>query len=315
MRFKIRQLLWCLLLPSPSRRGVAGLASLHERREPPLKLVGIPTPPTLFFFSSSPCGRFNRPSTRKTWLLSARLAMQFAFLGSAVYFRKSGLCHSTVKSLVECRAPRGDSCTGAREVFSRRTAGEFGGRPHWDLCRGDGAIAGDFSSRLWATKKAAGHTKNGRDSNPKYLGAKKTHGQWVDSGQIIVKQRGTPWHAGRGVLESSDSSLQATTSGYVFFRRRGIQVRRPWPTFRRGRPGAPWLAFRRAVAAVKGTRPLRLYHSCNFVDVISPENLSAYRFPATRPLPPPIATDALSQLAQQPALCILNKIFAAKLKT
>ncbi|MGM7387926.1 50S ribosomal protein L27, partial [Acinetobacter baumannii] len=50
-----------------------------------------------------------------------------------------------------------------------------------------------------ATKKAGGSTKNGRDSNPKMLGVKVYGGQTVTAGNIIVRQRGTEFHAGANV--------------------------------------------------------------------------------------------------------------------
>ena len=50
-----------------------------------------------------------------------------------------------------------------------------------------------------ATKKAGGSTKNGRDSNPKMLGVKVYGGQTVTAGNIIVRQRGTEFHAGQNV--------------------------------------------------------------------------------------------------------------------
>ena len=50
-----------------------------------------------------------------------------------------------------------------------------------------------------AHKKAGGSTRNGRDSNPKYLGVKKFGGESVIAGNIIIRQRGTNCHAGKGV--------------------------------------------------------------------------------------------------------------------
>jgi large subunit ribosomal protein L27 len=69
-----------------------------------------------------------------------------------------------------------------------------------------------------ATKKAAGTAKNLRDSQPKYLGIKKTAGQEVKAGHIIVRQRGTKIEAGKGVLVGKDHTLYAAASGKVAFR-------------------------------------------------------------------------------------------------
>ena len=60
-----------------------------------------------------------------------------------------------------------------------------------------------------AHKKAAGSTRNGRDSNPKYLGVKKFGGEQVVAGNIIVRQRGTEFHAGEGVGMGRDHTLFA----------------------------------------------------------------------------------------------------------
>jgi large subunit ribosomal protein L27 len=69
-----------------------------------------------------------------------------------------------------------------------------------------------------ATKKAAGTAKNLRDSQPKYLGIKKTAGQEVKTGNVIVRQRGTKIEAGKGVLIGKDHTLFAAISGIVSFR-------------------------------------------------------------------------------------------------
>ncbi|OOS22782.1 50S ribosomal protein L27 [Moraxella lincolnii] len=77
-----------------------------------------------------------------------------------------------------------------------------------------------------AHKKAAGSTRNGRDSNPKYLGVKKFGGEQVVAGNIIVRQRGTEFHAGEGVGMGRDHTLFALTDGAVKFERRGEFNRR-----------------------------------------------------------------------------------------
>jgi len=69
-----------------------------------------------------------------------------------------------------------------------------------------------------AKKKAAGTAKNLRDSQPKYLCVKRTDGQIVKIGQIIVRQRGTKIEAGKGVKVAKDHTLFAMTDGVVAFR-------------------------------------------------------------------------------------------------
>lgn len=68
-----------------------------------------------------------------------------------------------------------------------------------------------------ATKKAAGSTKNGRDSNAKRHGVKRSGGQAVLAGSIIVRQKGTKWHAGENVGVGKDFTLFALTDGVVKF--------------------------------------------------------------------------------------------------
>lgn len=70
-----------------------------------------------------------------------------------------------------------------------------------------------------AHKKGQGSTRNGRDSNPKYLGVKAADGQWVSAGSIIVRQRGTQWHPGKNVGLGKDYTIFALTDGVVKFRR------------------------------------------------------------------------------------------------
>ncbi|TMW69849.1 hypothetical protein Poli38472_002005 [Pythium oligandrum] len=72
-------------------------------------------------------------------------------------------------------------------------------------------------SRRWASKKAGGSTKNGRDSESKRLGLKKFGGEKVLAGNIIVRQRGTKYHIGRGVGIGKDHTIFATRDGYVRF--------------------------------------------------------------------------------------------------
>ena len=68
-----------------------------------------------------------------------------------------------------------------------------------------------------AHKKATGSTKNGRDSNPKYLGVKINHGQKAFLGQIILRQRGTTCLPGRNVGVGKDYTLFALKEGVVKF--------------------------------------------------------------------------------------------------
>ena len=72
-----------------------------------------------------------------------------------------------------------------------------------------------------ATKKAGGSTRNGRDSEAKRLGVKRFGGESVLAGSIIVRQRGTKFHAGNNVGRGSDDTLFALTSGKVKFERLG----------------------------------------------------------------------------------------------
>jgi len=68
-----------------------------------------------------------------------------------------------------------------------------------------------------AHKKGVGSSRNGRDSNPKYLGIKKFGGEQVIAGNILVKQRGTRFHAGTNVGRANDDSLFALIDGVVKF--------------------------------------------------------------------------------------------------
>jgi large subunit ribosomal protein L27 len=77
-----------------------------------------------------------------------------------------------------------------------------------------------------AHKKAGGSTRNGRDSNPKYLGVKRYGGQFVNAGEILVRQRGTRFHAGEGVGLGRDHTLFALTEGVVKFITRGAAKRK-----------------------------------------------------------------------------------------
>jgi len=77
-----------------------------------------------------------------------------------------------------------------------------------------------------AQKKGGGSTRNGRDSQPKMLGVKVYGGQKIHAGGIIVRQRGTQFHAGVGVGMGRDHTLFALVDGAVSFDVKGAQNRR-----------------------------------------------------------------------------------------
>ncbi len=72
-----------------------------------------------------------------------------------------------------------------------------------------------------AQKKGGGSTRNGRDSNPKMLGVKVYGGQSINAGSIIVRQRGTKFHAGTGVGMGKDHTLFALVDGSVSYAVKG----------------------------------------------------------------------------------------------
>ncbi|MBY4598186.1 50S ribosomal protein L27 [Ottowia caeni] len=72
-----------------------------------------------------------------------------------------------------------------------------------------------------AQKKGGGSTRNGRDSKPKMLGVKVFGGQSVSAGSIIVRQRGTRFHAGTNVGVGKDHTLFALVDGNVSFTTKG----------------------------------------------------------------------------------------------
>ena len=73
--------------------------------------------------------------------------------------------------------------------------------------------------QLFAHKKGQGSSKNGRDSEAKRLGVKRSDGQTVKAGEIIVRQRGTQVHPGKNVGCGKDYTLFATSAGVVKFER------------------------------------------------------------------------------------------------
>ena len=70
-----------------------------------------------------------------------------------------------------------------------------------------------------AHKKGQGSTRNGRDSISKRLGVKACHGQFVKAGSILVRQRGTKWHADKNVKRGGDDTLFSLVDGIVSFKR------------------------------------------------------------------------------------------------
>lgn len=77
-----------------------------------------------------------------------------------------------------------------------------------------------------AHKKAAGSTRNGRDSESKRLGVKRFGGEAVSAGSILVRQRGTAFHAGDNVGVGRDHTLFALADGKVQFEVKGPKSRR-----------------------------------------------------------------------------------------
>lgn len=75
--------------------------------------------------------------------------------------------------------------------------------------------------QLFASKKGVGSTKNGRDSESKRLGAKKSDGQFATAGSILYRQRGTKIFPGNNVGIGGDDTLFAKATGVVKFERKG----------------------------------------------------------------------------------------------
>jgi large subunit ribosomal protein L27 len=78
-----------------------------------------------------------------------------------------------------------------------------------------------------AHKKGGGSTRNGRDSNPQFLGVKLFGGEQAKTGSIIVRQRGTPFKPGMNVGIGRDDTLFALADGVVQFRGRFVSVVSP----------------------------------------------------------------------------------------
>ncbi|QGK69214.1 50S ribosomal protein L27 [Allosaccharopolyspora coralli] len=76
-----------------------------------------------------------------------------------------------------------------------------------------------------STKKGASNSRNGRDSNPKYLGVKRFGGEAVNAGEILIRQRGTKFHPGDNVGRGGDDTLFALATGEVLFgQKRGRRI-------------------------------------------------------------------------------------------
>ena len=80
-----------------------------------------------------------------------------------------------------------------------------------------GTSAGESVQKRFASKAAAGKTKNGRDSAPKYLGLKKASGQFCEPGNILIRQRGNKFYPGANVGQGKDHTLFALEPGYMVF--------------------------------------------------------------------------------------------------
>ena len=76
-----------------------------------------------------------------------------------------------------------------------------------------------------AHKKGGGSSRNGRDSNPQYLGVKAYGGQHIVAGSIILRQRGTQFRPGFNVGQGKDDTLFALKDGVVEFQGRKVHVR------------------------------------------------------------------------------------------
>ncbi|MBV8355612.1 MAG: 50S ribosomal protein L27 [Candidatus Eremiobacteraeota bacterium] len=74
-----------------------------------------------------------------------------------------------------------------------------------------------FDLQLFASKKGAGSTRNGRDSNAQRLGVKRFGGEHVIPGNILIRQRGTKFYPGAGVGMGKDHTLFALVEGHVAF--------------------------------------------------------------------------------------------------
>lgn len=79
----------------------------------------------------------------------------------------------------------------------------------------------NINLQRFSSKKGVSSSKNGRDSESKRLGTKRSDGQFVNAGSIIVRQRGTKIHPGNNVKKGGDDTLYAKCEGIVKFERKG----------------------------------------------------------------------------------------------
>ena len=79
----------------------------------------------------------------------------------------------------------------------------------------------NINLQRFSSKKGVSSSRNGRDSEAKRLGTKRTDGQFVNAGTIIVRQRGTKIHPGVNVKKGGDDTLYAKCEGIVKFERKG----------------------------------------------------------------------------------------------
>lgn len=75
-----------------------------------------------------------------------------------------------------------------------------------------------------AHTKAKGATRLGRDSQSKRLGVKRFGGQLVNAGEVLIRQRGSKWYAGKNILRGGDDTLNAKISGVVKFTRKSVRL-------------------------------------------------------------------------------------------
>ena len=75
-----------------------------------------------------------------------------------------------------------------------------------------------------AHKKGQGSSRNGRDSNAQRRGVKKFGGERVSAGNILIRQGGPKWHAGKGVALGNDYTIYALIDGFVKFDRQGRRI-------------------------------------------------------------------------------------------
>ena len=97
------------------------------------------------------------------------------------------------------------------------------------VCQGAPSLVAPIGITLpcrWATKHGGGRSKNGRDSIGKRLGIKKQHGEFVRAGNILVRQRGSSYHAAENVGTGKDYTLFALSDGIVRFRTHSLRKRK-----------------------------------------------------------------------------------------